>query len=100
MAIIFLLCGLVNCMLMLASTLGVFGFFGLPYHVGTGITGFMSKGIRPYYLFNGIAHAVSGLAMIGLIILFARKKIGILTLLVGLFLNVLWMLYYELLLLN
>ena len=92
--------GSINCILILAGTLGALGFLGLPYEIGIGITGFMRKTFHPYYFETRIAHIVSFLAIIGLIVLFVRKEIGVPTLITGIFLNLIWMGYYKLLLMN
>ena len=95
-----LLTGVVHSILMLASTLGAVGFLGLPYDIGVSITEFMHKTIFPYYFKTRIGHIFSCVAIIGLIVLFARKEIRVSTLIVGIFLNIIWIAYYELLLLN
>ena len=100
MATLFIILGVINCMLIIATTLGVFGFFGLPQNIGFTITGFTSKTFEPYYFDSKIAHVVSLMAIIGLIVLFIKKEIGILKLLLGIFVNIIWMIYYKLVLMN
>jgi len=100
MATLFIILGFINCILIIGTSLGVFGFFGLPYNVGVTIAVFMFETFEPYYFRPRISHVVSLIAIIGLIVLFIRKEIGILKLLLGIFVNIIWMIYYKLLLMN
>jgi len=98
MASLFIILGFINCILIIATSLGIFGFFGLPYNIGIVITEFMVETFFIYYFRPRIAHVVSLIAIIGLIVLFIKKEIGILKLLLGIFVNIIWMLYYAILL--
>jgi|GEM_PF-6314426 len=100
MTALFILLGFINCILIIATTLGVFDFFGLSDNIGMTITGFTSKTFGPYYFDSKIAHVVSLMAIIGLIVLFIKKEIGILKLLLGILVNIIWMIYYKLVLMN
>ena len=92
--------GIVNNILMAASTLGVLGFLPIPYDARIFISSFTSKTFYPYYFNTKIAHIFSFAAIIILIVLLLQRKVNIVNFIVSFILNFIWMLYFWLLLKN
>ena len=92
--------GVINCLLILACSLGAINFLGLPPSIGKVVTEAMHKSVYPYYFSSRIAYVVSIVVIIIITGLFITRKIRVLRWLGGVFLNILWMIYYGLLLMN
>lgn len=97
---ILVIIGIVNFVLIIASTLGAVGFLGLPKNVGIRITEFMHKALYPRYFVTGTAYYISIAVITLLIVLLYKGKIVFKWFIIGLIINSLWIIYHYLLKLN
>ena len=91
--------GIFNTLVFFLSCLGAF-FSNLPNEVRDPVVGFFNKYFSWYLYDLKIAHALSIIAMVYLIILLIRQKINFLTCFIGIFLNFVWMTLYMFLVWN